>query len=399
MSLKFSWSIGASLSFLSLPGCVASADAAGDGTTAPEVAGLSPGLHPASATLASPRQQQPFWPQDVHAVGDLAAWTSAGDLVVVDGHTGALRQTLTALQLGGRRDLAYDAVEGRLWAAETDVDAPDGEVASYAVTNGAGGPQVGGRVFAAATAGEARLLPTALGPVLFEDAGAGAWRLLGAGAASGAVSGPRPAAAWATTGAAGTSVHGLVYGPSSGELDVAAATLGPGVGVVFGAALGPDAGTLPACARVVPAPARGGALLLDVSGAFLTVRTLNGAAVGAPAHVPLGAVGLRLEAAVALSGGAVVVALLSGATEVLALEIDAQLAITSMAKVALGGLTAPATPFFSHDLVVQGLDRVAAATSGGVFSMWVTTSPIGVHLAVDGAFAGSALRGPLAALW
>lgn len=397
MSLKISSSMWACLSLLSLPGCVAASDP--DPAARPGPPARTAGKPPRDAIVSPWQKPQPS-PPDLYLAPALAAWTAAGDLVVVDGHSGSTRQTLTTIHLGGTRDLAYDADKARLWVAESDADAPDGEVASHAVTAGAGGPQVGARLFEAAIAGDARLLPSALGTVLFEDVSAGAWRLLGgAGVASAAVSGPPPTSAWLTKELNRTFVRALVYGPSAAELDVAGARLLPGaVAPVTLAPLVIDAGTLPPCARVVPAPARGGALLLDVSGSFLTVRPLSGAVVGAPAQVPLGAVGLRIEAAVSLSGGAVVVALFSGITEVVALEITPQLTIGSLAKVPLAGLTAPTTRFLSHDLVAQGAGRVAAATSAGVFSVRVTTTPTGVHLAVDGGFAGGELRGPLAAL-
>jgi hypothetical protein len=69
-----------------------------------------------------------------------------------------------------------------------------------------------------------------------------------------------------------------------------------------------------------------------------------------------------------------------------------------VARVALPGETAPSTRLVSHDLAAQGEARVAAATSAGVFSVAVWQTPVGVHAAVDEGFAGSDLRGPVAAL-
>jgi hypothetical protein len=135
-----------------------------------------------------------------------------------------------------------------------------------------------------------------------------------------------------------------------------------------------------------------------VKGSFLTVRALDGAKVGATAQVPLGASGLRVEAAVGVDDGAVVVVLLSGVPALVAVEIDADLAIVSMARVPLPGQTTPALPFVSHDLVRQGARRVAAATSAGVYPADVWRDQLGVHWALDAGFAGSDLRGPLAGL-
>src|SRR6185295_13832659 len=44
----------------------------------------------------------------LHAVADLIAWTAGGDLAIVDGHTGAIRQTVTSPPLPGGRDVAFD---------------------------------------------------------------------------------------------------------------------------------------------------------------------------------------------------------------------------------------------------------------------------------------------------
>ncbi len=160
-----------------------------------------------------------------------------------------------------------------------------------------------------------------------------------------------------------------------------------------------NAGTLPPCARLVAAPARGGALLVDVAGSSVTLRRADDAAVGPASHAPLGAPGLRIEAAVALGGGATVALLLSGLTEVVALAVDSSLAITSAAALPLPGHAAPSTQDLSHNLAAQGPARLAAATDAGVFVIEVSADTSGVHLALDPTFHGGALRGPVDAVW
>jgi hypothetical protein len=337
-------------------------------------------------------------------VADLLAWTPSGDLAIADGHTGAVLEVAKTLELTGGRDVAYDPWTGRAIVLEADGTAgaagtaASGEVASYAIVAGQGfgaAPSFGPRTLVATTSGDGRLLPTSLGVVMLGDAGDG-WRALFTGGGAPGVAGPPPMSAWAVAKPEGLVVHALAYGPSSGELDAAQATVGPAsVGPVSVAVLDVAAGTLPPSARVVAAPARGGALLLDVGGSFLSVRGLAGAAAGPASLAPLGAEGLRIEGALALEDGAVVVALLSGETRVVALEVGGAIAIASMAEVTLPGDPAPSTRFFSHDLAVQAPGRVAAATSAGVFAIEVTLDADGVHLALDPGFDGGALLGPL----
>src|SRR6185312_6105073 len=102
--------------------------------------------------------------------------------------------------------------------------------------------------------------------------------------------------------------------------------------------------------------------------------------------------------ALSLDGGREVVLLLSGKTEVVALQIDAALGIGSMASVPLPGHPEPSTRFLSHDLAAQGTDRIVAATSAGVFAVDVDADAAGVTLGIDPTFQGQALRGPVAAV-
>jgi hypothetical protein len=336
-------------------------------------------------------------------VADLVAWTPGGDLAIIDGHTGAIRQAVTTLELSGERDVAYDPWKNRALIFEGDDEAQGGEIAAYPLAAGPSGPTLGPRIHQAWTLdGDVRLLPSPLGTVVFEDRGGERWRVLWNGGAAGApVPAPRPMSAWLTTGpGGGLTVHGLAYGPSSGELDDVHATVGSAaIAPAVVAPFGVGAATLPPSARLVPAPARGGALLLDVDGSFITVRGASGASLGSPALAPLGATGLRIESAIALFGGEIVLLLMSGTTELVALEIDQQLVVASVARVALPGQPAASTRFLSHALAVQGLSRVAAVTGAGITSIQIWKDLLGVHLLVDPIFAGTGLRGPMAALW
>jgi hypothetical protein len=371
-------------------GCALGADTGHGGAPPLGEAALVP---PTASIHAEPLPLPAFDLRSLVRVPALAAWTSDGDLVIVDGTSGVTAKSLPSLHLAGDRDLAFDPSARRLWVAESDGGGGAGEVASFSAALATEPLSVGARVRESALGADARLLPTPGGAAVFEDRGGGSWRLLpGPGAPLAA---PRPMSAWVGAGA----LRALAYGPGAGELDAVSAPLVAGaLGPAAVEAFGLDAGGVPPSAREVAAPRRGGALLLDVQGSFLTLRGVSGASVSSPARVPLSGSGMRLEAAVAMEGGRVVVALVSGVTKLVAVTVDADLQISSMAEAPLPGTPAPSTRLFSHDLVVQGGVRVAAATSAGVFSVQLWHDAIGVRLRVDPRFAGSDLRGPLAAL-
>jgi hypothetical protein len=383
-----------SLFLVTSAGCALGADTGHGGAPPLGEAALVP---PTASIHAEPLPMPAFDWRSLVPVPALAAWTRDGDLVIVDGTSGVTAKSLPSLHLAGDRDLAFDPSARRFWVAESDGGGGSGEVASFPVSFSSAlatePPSVGARVRESALGADARLLPTPGGAAVFEDRGGGSWRLLpGLGAPFAA---PRPMSAWVGAGA----LRALAYGPGAGELDAVSAPLVAGaLGPAAVEAFGLDAGGVPPSAREVAAPRRGGALLLDVQGSFLTLRGASGASVSSPARVPLSGSGMRIEAAVAMEGGRVVVALVSGVTKLVALTVDADLQISSMAEAPLPGTPAPSTRLFSHDLVVQGGVRVAAATSAGVFSVQLWHDAIGVRLRVDPRFAGSDLRGPLAAL-
>jgi hypothetical protein len=386
------------LSILAAGGCAVATDAEHDAAPPGRAAAYRP---PTASNVAEPPPRPGFDWRALVPVPALAAWTRDGDLVVVDGTTGALVQGLPSRHLAGERDLAFDPTARRLWVAESDGEGAAGEVASFPVSFVSAiskePPGVGSRAAEGALAADARLLATPAGVAVFEDRAGGAWRLLpGAGAS---IAAPRPMSAWATAAPSGFALHALAYGPGAGEIDaVRAHAVAGALAAAEVEAFGVDAGGVLPSAREVAAPRRGGALLLDVQGSFLTVRGASGASVTSPARVPLSAAGLRLEAAVAMEGGQVVIALVSGVSKLVAVTVTEELQIGSMAELPLPGVPTPSTRLFSHDLVVQGGVRVAAATSAGVFSAQIWHDTVGVHLGLDPRFAGADLRGPLAAL-
>jgi len=371
--------------------------------------GASPDVDPGPAPPSRPEAIEPPWkaqhpsvpvPWPASAPPDLLASTKSGDLVLVDGATGAVKQTVPAPAHAQVSDLVYDPNGQRAFVAESD-DHAVGAIASYAVHATPAGPLLGPRVPEVAVGGEVRLVPTPLGAVAIEGSGEPTWRLLPGGVgARPTVAGPRAMSAWATAGASGATVQALAYGPSSGELDaVSAAIVGGALEPASVTAFSVSAGSLPPSARLVPAPDRGGALLVDISGSVLSVRRADGAALGPPLLVPLGAPGLRIEAAASLRGGAVVALLLSGITEVVAIAVDKELGAASLSLVPLPGDPTPSAHLLSHDLAALGDEHVVAATDAGVFSLRVWTSGSSVGLALEGGFAGGGLRGPVAPLW
>jgi len=389
------WSRAALLFTFVAAGCVAATaeEAASERTPPPSaataVATASAQLPDPAPAIAAPPEPTP----DARRLGahDLLAWTEDRRLAVVNGATGAVRHAELPEPVGGDRDLAYDRFQARA------VVAAKGELVQYSVTQGPGGSALGAREHLAWVPAGTRLLPTPEGTVVFDAAGA--WSVVSTSGLSSAVPAPPPLSAWLTSSPA-TTVHALACGPSSGELDLVDAAVHAGAPAPPSVIpLAVSSGALPPGARLVAAPARGGALLVDVTGSVVTVRGAGGGAVGPAAGAPLGAAALRIEAAVALGGGAQVALLLSGVTEIVVLAVDPAGAITSTAAVALPGQTAPSTRILSHDLTAQGPDRIAAATDAGVFSLRIWTDPSGIHVARDPAFQGSALRGPVDAIW
>jgi hypothetical protein len=191
----------------------------------------------------------------------------------------------------------------------------------------------------------------------------------------------------------------LSWDEGSAPLTRRAASIGPaGVSPPAVTTLSVAAAALPPTARLVPAPARGDAVLVDVAGSAIAVRLVAGGVAGPAALVPIAGTGRRIEAAVALHDGEVVVMLLSGGAEVVAVALDAAGAVWSTAVLPLPGDVTPAPRYFSRDLAAHGRRAVLAATTAGVHRVRVAYDAAGVHLTPAAGFDGAALRGPIAVL-
>lgn len=331
---------------------------------------------------------------------EILTWTSEGDLAVVDGRTGAIKQISETAHFSGQPDVIYDPWTAEAVVFEKDDESETGEISTYPVILGSAGARLGSRAHKSWIDGEARLLPTPEGYVIFEQSYGERWKVFFADqqTTSNAVA-PCPASAWVTPGSGQDfTVHGLSYGESGSLVRHALSVEGHIVDAPVATPLRLMAAGDPPTARMIPAPALGDALLFDVVGSDLAVRLLSGANVGPKALVPLGVAGLRVEQALGLEGGAVALLLLSGESRVLAVETSPEGAVTSYASLALPGVVREARRFFSHDLEALGSHSALAATSLGVFAITMTRSGAGVSLALDPSFCGAALRGPIAAL-
>jgi len=333
----------------------------------------------------------PFAPSD-----DFVAWTAGGDLALVDGATGAIRQNVGAEGGAIERDLAWDPWGDRVIAYEGGED-DSGEITVYPIRRVKQSVELGARSHLAWVDGRARLLPTPHGAVVFEEGYGVRWKLLG-GLPTASVIAPPPASAWLTVDDEGATIHSFGY--ADGALERCAAAVG--VGGIADPSVQPldvTAATLPPSARLVPAPAPGDALLVDVSGGSLVVRLVSGGAAGPASLVPLPAAGMRVEAAVPLRGGRLVAVLLSGdAAAVAVAAVDPGGVVSGAAHLVLPGEVVAAPRFFARVLAALGDSDVLAATSAGVHAVRVTDGATGVHLALAPGFAGSELRGPIAAL-
>ena len=356
---------------------------------APPGSGLA--ASPGAASLALPH---------LLSLPQAMTWTISGDLAVINGKTGAIRQLAPTSYLRGEVDLVFDPWTSEAVVFELDNESQSGEISSYPAHSGPGGFHLDPPVHRAWIDGEARLLAAPLGLVIFEASYGERWKVLFDDQhTTVSVSAPCPASAWVTAEAGQDFlVHGLSYSEAGPLFQHTTAVSAHTVSEPEASTLGLVPAGDPPTARMIPAPAFGGAVLFDVVGSDLTVRLVDGASVGPAALVSLGASGLRVEHAIAFDGGEVALLLLSGDSRVMAVETSADGLVKSVATLALPGLVRAEKRFFSHDIEALGPHRALAATSAGVFSIHLTRSGAGVTLAIDPAFAGATLRGPIAAV-
>ena len=333
------------------------------------------------------------------AIPDALTWTSDGRLAVISGKSGAVRQAADTAAMSGARDLVYDPWQKRAVVYEQDDQAEGGEIASYALVPGPSGPVLAPRLHESWVDGDLRFLASQLGIVAFEESYGTWWKLFFSDEESVlSVAAPLPASAWISPTASGVSIRTLGAVPGLPLIRRSAEAQWTALSAPLSASLGiSPAGAAPT-ARLMPAPARGEAMLFDVVGSALSIRLVSGASPGPAVLLPLGAGGLRVEQALPVDGGEVALLLLSGESRVLAVEVNAAGGVSSSASLALPGAVRQETKFFSHELTMLGARRALAATSAGVHAVLLGRDAGGVHLSLDPSFAGSALRGPVEAL-
>lgn len=329
------------------------------------------------------------------------AATNDGAIALISGETGA---QIAATAPGDRevRSIAFDPTAGLvLEAVYGDIDS--GELVGFPIT---GDPPVFGEPIALALIdGDVRLLGTPEGVVTFAKSfPASTWSWSG-GASSASPVLPPPVSVWIAGGTPEDTVRieALTLGQAGAIAPVATrqaaiatrAGLAPEPAAPLSTPIGAPIED-PTTARLVAIPAVGDALLIDVEGGVVATRRVDGAIAGEPVAVPGAIAAARVEAAVPLSGGRVVVAATSGPARLVAIAIDDAGAPVAGAAIDLPGGFAVADRFFSSDLLAIADDRVLVATGTGVLAVDVIAPDGAIALAIDPAFDGAALRGPLA---
>ncbi len=379
-----------------LAGCGDPRDAPAVTQDLPHLAVVLPAAPTPTALPGPASRERPHllsWPQAM-------TWTSQGDLAIIDGKTGTIRQLAPTSYLGSEVDLIFDPWTSEAVVFELDNDTQSGEITSYPAVPGPGGFHLAPRVHRAWIDGEARLLAAPLGVVIFEASYGERWKVLFDDQhTTSSVIAPCPASAWVTGDAGqGFLVHAMSYSEAGPLLEHAVTVSAHSVGALVTSSLGLLPAGDPPTARLIPTPALGGATLFDVVESELAMRRLDGPSAAPTLLISLGKTGLRVEHVLAFDGGEVALLLLSGDSRVMAVELSSDGSVTSAATLALPGVVREERRFFSHDLEALGPHRALAATSAGVFSIRLTRSGAGVGLAFDPAFDGSTLRGPIAAL-
>lgn len=319
---------------------------------------------------------------------DLVAFTAGGDLAVVDGVSGAVRSTRPA-GAGADRDLVWDPWARRVVVLKALEGDESGEIEAYPILRVRRGFLLGERDHLAWVDGRARILAAPAGVVVFEESYGTRWKLLGS-AVTPSVPAPPPLSAWISVGPSGDSLHALSITADGAITRLRASLSAEGIAAPDREALG--AGS--ASARMVEAPAAGGAVIADIAGKTLRVR----AAHGETSSVPLPAGGMEIASAVPIHGGAVVAFLMSGVPSVIAVALDADGVPWSSAHLPLAGEVARAEGRLRRDLAVQG-NRLLVATSMGVQAVRVAYDEVtGVALGPVTGFHGAGIRGPIAVL-
>jgi hypothetical protein len=331
---------------------------------------------------------------------DAVAWTTDGHLALIDGRTGAARQIAGAAGFASVRDLVFDPWARRIVVFEAGGPV-GGELATYSLVRGPRGSLLGARLLRAWIDADASVLAAPNGIVAFERGHAGgrcALFLDDDAATRASTVAPPPASAWVSGSASGFTLHTFDVA-ADGSLHRRSAELRPGsMSALVDLPLTPTPEGQVTSARLVRTPARGEAISFDQTADKLAIRLVRGADSG-PAHeLSFGASGLRVEHAIALDGGEIVVLLVSGDSHAIAVALGPTGEITGCDALPLPGLVRAGATALSHDLCALGRGRALASTSAGVFAMTVSRVGNSVQLALDAGFEGRGLRGPLAAL-
>jgi hypothetical protein len=331
--------------------------------------------------------EEPYLPSREDAVPRWAlSFRADGALAVFDVANGEVANATPLPAGGGRRDVALDACSGRVWVLIGDDEEASGEVLVCPLDRAQAPPRLGACVHEVWVDGVAALWATGRGVVVFEDGYGPRWKLLrDDGAPSKGAPAPRPASVHA---AGADAFEVLTYGEDGARLQWRRASVAGGVVEVTSVVdLGLSPGGDPPSARMVLLPS-GEGLLVDVALGDVALRPFAGSVVGEEKRVVADPAIERVEA-VALSGD-----LLSVLTPAGLLVMEA-VGEGSAAVVSLPGKVRREMTFFSRDLANVGEGRWLVATDGGVNAVEARRGEGGVQAWLDGAFMGSALRGPI----
>lgn len=283
--------------------------------------------------------------------------------------------------LWGPRDMAFDTDGSRVLLVESDVDLGLSELSSVSFLPPS---SFGFRTPWGSIDGEARVVPTAFGVVLFERGYDTRAQLLEAspGAAEGRAVEPPMSLELAPSGA-GLSFRMLTRAPPAGRAHLVEMPLdADGLGL-------PTSVELEGGGAVGPSARLAGPWLADVSRGTLVLRAVSGHHLGPPRSLELKT--SRVEHFVSLDDGAWAL-LLADPSAVAVVSLDEAGAPFVAGVVPLPGQVAAADVFFSRDLIVLGRESLLAATDAGVFEITLVDG----EPALEQGFAG--LSGPLAAL-
>ncbi len=363
----------------------------GEGPDSAATVGVGPSAGPPDA---GPREEgpRPSPPAGLRAARLVAARREGG-LAVVDAASGAVVATAPATS-GRGRDGAVDPWARPSVAFGGEDDADGGELATLPLDRaGIGAPR-----HLTWVDGDARIVATPFGVVVFEAGYGARWRLLPHDGAPGpSVTAPAPLSIAIPAGPSGVSLRALVPADGGG-LALATAAVGPaGLGTPTLEAIDGLAAE-GAAPRWVETPAMGGSLLVDVVRGEILVHRVSADGKAGPARRLEGSLASprsRLEHAAAIEGGRRLALLLSKPSRVVVVVLGDGLATGAAIAHDLPGNVRIEPRFFSRELVVLGR-RIFVATTEGVVALDVGADPGDPPLDPAPGFPIEGLCGPLA---